>query len=78
MFSELNSMFNELIRDYNKSLDDIVKLKALCIQCKKSEAIFTYRLTNDKEQTIVGGTESYCALCRNCYNNSFYHNDCNV
>ena len=28
MFSELNSMFNELIRDYNAALDDIVKLKA--------------------------------------------------
>ena len=27
MFSELNSMFNELIRDYNNALDDIVKLK---------------------------------------------------
>ena len=27
MFSELNSMFNELIRDYNAALDDIVKLK---------------------------------------------------
>ena len=52
--------------------DDIIKLKALCIQCKKSEAIFTFRLTNDQEQTVVGGTESYCALCRNCYNNSFY------
>ena len=28
MFSELNSMFNELIRDYNNALDDIVKLKS--------------------------------------------------
>jgi len=55
--------------------DDIIKLKALCIQCKKSEAIFTFRLTNDKEQTVVGGTESYCALCRNCYNNSFYQDN---
>ena len=44
--------------------DDIIKLKALCIECKKSEALFTYRLTNDKEQTVVGGSESYCALCR--------------
>ena len=52
--------------------DDIIKLKALCIKCKKSEAIFTHRLTNEKEQTIVGGSESYCALCRSCYNSSFY------
>tara|TARA_B100001287_G_scaffold267757_1_gene263286 strand:- start:5 stop:607 length:603 start_codon:yes stop_codon:yes gene_type:complete len=52
--------------------DDIIKLKALCIRCKKNEAIFTHRLTSEKEQTIVGGSESYCALCRSCYNNNFY------
>ena len=52
--------------------DDIIKLKALCIKCKKSEAIFTHRLTAQKEQTIVGGSESYCALCRSCYNTNFY------
>ena len=53
--------------------DDIIKLKALCIECKKSEALFTYRLTNHKEQTVVGGSESYCALCRSCYNCHFYN-----
>ena len=52
--------------------DDIIKLKALCIKCKKNEALFTHRLTNEKEQTIVGGSESYCALCRSCYNSNFY------
>ena len=52
--------------------DDIIKLKALCIKCKKNEAIFTHRLTAQKEQTIVGGSESYCALCRSCYNTNFY------
>ena len=52
--------------------DDIIKLKALCIKCKKNEAIFTHRLTAHKEQTIVGGSESYCALCRSCYNTNFY------
>ena len=52
--------------------DDIIKLKALCIKCKKNEAIFTHRLTSEKEQTIVGGSESYCALCRSCYNINFY------
>lgn len=52
--------------------DDIIKLKALCIRCKKNEAIFTHRLTAQKEQTIVGGSESYCALCRSCYNSNFY------
>ena len=51
---------------------DIIKLKALCIKCKKNEALFTHRLTNEKEQTVVGGSESYCALCRSCYNSSFY------
>ena len=53
--------------------DDIIKLKALCITRKKNEAIFTHRLTSQKEQTIVGGSESYCALCRSCYNSHFYN-----
>ena len=47
--------------------DDVVKLKAICKFCKINDGIFTFRLSNDKEQTVIG-TDIYTALCRNCYN----------
>ena len=47
--------------------DDIVKLKAICKFCKIRDGIFTFRLSNEKEQMLVG-TTNYTALCRNCYN----------
>ena len=47
--------------------DDVVKLKAICKSCKIRDGIFTFRLSDEKEQMIVG-TDNYTALCRNCYN----------
>ena len=47
--------------------DNVVKLKAVCQNCKKSDAIYTYRKTNDTQQTIVAEKDMYSALCRNCY-----------
>ncbi len=49
MFSELNSMFNELIRDYNKSLDDIVKLKSEIDWYKK----YTDKLVEHKDMVCL-------------------------
>ena len=47
--------------------DEVVKLKAICKFCKINDGIFTCRLSNEKEQTVIG-TDIYTALCRNCYN----------
>ena len=47
--------------------DEIVKLKAICKICKNQDGIFTFRLSNEKEQTVIG-CDNYTALCRNCYN----------
>ena len=47
--------------------DDVVKLKAICKSCKIQDGIFTFRLSDEKEQMLVG-TDNYTALCRNCYN----------
>ena len=47
--------------------DDVVKLKAICKSCKIRDGIFTFRLSNEKEQMLVG-TDNYTALCRSCYN----------
>lgn len=49
MFSELNSMFNELIRDYNKALDDIVKLKTEIDWFKK----YTDKLVEHKDMVCL-------------------------
>lgn len=46
--------------------DDLVKLDALCGHCKKKYGIFTYRLTNEEEQTVIG-SDNYLPVCRGCY-----------
>tara|TARA_A100001015_G_scaffold313656_1_gene421380 strand:- start:2912 stop:3499 length:588 start_codon:yes stop_codon:yes gene_type:complete len=49
--------------------DDVVILKAICKNCKKKDGIFTNRLSNETEQTLIG-TDNYTSLCRICYNNN--------
>ena len=47
--------------------DDVIKLKAICNNCKINDGIFTYRLTKEEQQIVVG-VENYSVLCRKCYN----------
>ena len=47
--------------------DDVIKLKAICNNCKTKDGIFTYRLTKEEEQIVVG-VKNYSVLCRKCYN----------
>jgi len=47
--------------------DEVVKLKAICKKCKRKPGIFTHRLSNEQEQTVIGNN-NYMSLCRNCYN----------
>jgi len=47
--------------------DKVNKLTSLCSLCKDgTPAIFSMRLTDEKEQTIVGST-NYIPVCRKCY-----------
>ena len=47
--------------------DKIYKLTSLCSLCKNgTKGIFSMRLTNEKEQTVVG-SENYIPVCRECY-----------
>lgn len=47
--------------------DSITKLTSLCSICKNGEpGIFSLRLTNEKQQTLVG-SDNYVPVCRNCY-----------
>ena len=47
--------------------DDVVKLKGICKECFFKESIFTHRLTEEKEQTLISSNK-YNSLCRKCYN----------
>jgi thymidine kinase len=47
--------------------DKVRKLTSLCSLCKDGTAgIFSMRLTDEKEQTIVG-SDNYIPVCRKCY-----------
>jgi thymidine kinase len=47
--------------------DKVSKLTSLCSLCKDgTPAIFSMRLTEEKEQTIVG-SNNYIPVCRKCY-----------
>ena len=47
--------------------DKVSKLNSLCSKCKNgTPGIFSMRLTNEKQQTLVG-SENYIPVCRICY-----------
>lgn len=51
--------------------DSIIKLKALCLQCNDgTEAIFSKRIIEEKQQTSIGSNEKYIAVCRPCFLNN--------
>ncbi len=48
--------------------NEVEKLSAVCGICK-GRASFTKRIGNtDDEQVIIGGSETYIPVCRNCHN----------
>jgi thymidine kinase len=50
--------------------DKVSKLTSLCSQCKDgTPGIFSMRLTDEKQQTLVGA-DNYIPVCRRCYNKS--------
>jgi thymidine kinase len=55
------------ISDLLPLCDEITKLKAICGICKDS-AIFSHRVTQEKQQVVIG-SDNYIPLCRKCYNN---------
>tara|TARA_B100000035_G_scaffold313678_1_gene327953 strand:- start:8810 stop:9343 length:534 start_codon:yes stop_codon:yes gene_type:complete len=48
--------------------DSIIKKTAICHFCK-SRAIFSHRLSQEKDQVVIGST-NYIPLCRRCYKNN--------
>ncbi len=54
--------------------DKVNKLTSLCSLCKDgTRGIFSMRLTNETEQTIVG-SDNYIPVCRKCYTNKNKNN----
>jgi thymidine kinase len=55
------------ILDLIPHCDNIYKLKSICSICKDGTlGIFSMRLTNETEQTVVG-SDNYIPVCRKCY-----------
>lgn len=47
--------------------DEFTFMRAICMNCKKSEGLFSHRKTMEKDEVAVGGAEKYMAVCRSCY-----------
>jgi len=46
--------------------EHVEKLKSICMKCKKKKAPFTTRISNEKEQKVIG-TTIYKSMCRQCF-----------
>jgi thymidine kinase len=48
--------------------DDVTKVHAICVKCGNL-ANYSHRLVKNDKQIMLGETEEYQPLCRNCYTN---------
>ena len=46
--------------------DNVTKLTAYCMKCKNAPAIFSQRISNEKEQKLIHSNK-YIPVCRKCY-----------
>ena len=47
--------------------DTIIRKTSICKRCNDgTKALFTYRITDDKQETLIGSSE-YIPVCRKCY-----------
>ncbi|KAG2374781.1 hypothetical protein C9374_010525 [Naegleria lovaniensis] len=46
--------------------ESVVKLKAVCMVCCK-DAAFTKRITDEQQTEVIGGSDKYIAVCRECF-----------
>jgi len=47
--------------------DTVKKLHSFCNGCKKRQALFSHRISSEKEQKVIGSDAKYVPLCRKCY-----------
>jgi thymidine kinase len=48
--------------------EEVVKITAVCMACHERDAHFTRRTVDSTATELIGGAESYIAVCRDCYN----------
>ena len=61
---EMFKNIGELIANSEK----VVKLSAICMECKLSDAYFNIRTINSDDDILVGGADIYKSVCRKCMN----------
>jgi thymidine kinase len=53
--------------------DEVIRLESYCIECSKqkkiNKAIYSKRITKNKESIDIGGSDKYIAVCREHYAN---------
>lgn len=49
--------------------DKVTQLHSWCGLCKKQEALFSHRLSNETDKIVIG-SDNYIPVCRKCYNTS--------
>jgi thymidine kinase len=54
--------------------ESVVKLTSICTFCH-GDAAFTRRITNETEQEVIGGAESYVSCCRACFDKPYDSNE---
>jgi len=54
--------------------EHVTKVHAICMDCG-ALATYSFRKSADKSLVMLGETESYEPLCRECYNKSFHKNE---
>jgi thymidine kinase len=54
--------------------EHVTKVHAICMECG-ALATYSYRKSADKSLVMLGETESYEPLCRECYNKSFHKSE---
>ena len=47
--------------------DDVTKVHAICMECG-SLAVYSFRLSDNKNLVLLGEKDEYQPLCRNCFN----------
>lgn len=58
--------FNDILNLIPKC-EKITMLSAICMKCFSEGAAFTKRTVGSSEIELVGGAESYIAICRECF-----------
>ena len=52
--------------DLESISDNVVLLHSFCSNCKKRPAIFSHRLSNERDIEVIG-SDCYIPVCRKCY-----------